>query len=34
MSLGRLGLLRRAWFNLDIGGSLALLASGAAALCI
>lgn len=29
-----LGLLRKAWFNLDIGWSLALLASGAAALWI
>jgi hypothetical protein len=27
-----LGLLRKAWFNLDVGWSLALLASGAAAL--
>jgi hypothetical protein len=29
-----LGLLRKAWFNLDIGWSLAMLASGAAALWI
>lgn len=29
-----LGLLRKAWFNLDVGWSLALLASGAAALWI